>query len=166
MSTKALTKVSIMIVLVFLGTFIFKMPVAGGYCHLGDGMIFLGAVILGSKKGAAAGGIGAALADLLSGYPVWIIPTLLIKTGMVLIMGIFAEKIFPDKKPGWLVGAVAGGLFQIIGYTVAEALLIGIKTAIVDIPGQIIQTGAGIVIAGILIHMLQSSGFLKRLKEL
>lgn len=166
MNTGTLTKVSIMMVLVFLGTYLFKVPVAGGYCHLGDGMIFLGVVLLGGKKGAVAGGIGAALADLMSGYPVWAAPTLFVKAIMALMVGLFMEKILPGRRLGWLAGAVAGGLFQVVGYTVTEAVLIGYKTALVDIPGQVIQTSAGIMIAAVLIQMLQSSGFLKRLREL
>ena len=67
MKTKDLTKMSIMAALVFLATYFIKIPSINGYTHLGDCMIFLSVLILGWRKGALAGGMGAALADLFRG---------------------------------------------------------------------------------------------------
>lgn len=167
MKTSSLTKTAIMVVLVFLATYLIKVPVAGGYYHLGDGIIILGVVILGSKKGAAAAGIGAALSDLLSGpYAIWAGPTLVIKSVMALIMGVFMVELFPKKRYGWVIGATFGGLFQIVAYTFTEMLFYGVKTALVEIPGNVIQTVVGIVVAGVLIKLLRTSGTLDKIKVL
>ena len=77
--TKVMIKMAIMIALIYLATFFIKIPSINGYTHLGDCMIFLSVLILGTKRGALAGGIGAALADYLGGYIIWVIPTFFIK---------------------------------------------------------------------------------------
>ena len=41
---------------------------SGGYMNLGDAIVLLGAFLLGPVYGGLAGGIGAAIADLLAGY--------------------------------------------------------------------------------------------------
>ena len=64
--TKDLTKMGLMAALVFFGTFFIKIPSISGYTHLGDCMIFVSVLILGWRKGAVAGGIGAALVQSIS----------------------------------------------------------------------------------------------------
>ena len=69
---KDIAVVGLMIALVFIGTFYFKIPTAFGYTHLGDCMIILATCLLGTKKGAIAGALGAGLpissADTQLGY--------------------------------------------------------------------------------------------------
>ena len=73
-------------------------------------MIFLSVLILGTRKGALAGGIGAALSDLLGGYMHWVIPTFIIKYIMATVMGLFIDKIMPNRKGNWLIGSIVGGI--------------------------------------------------------
>ena len=77
-SVKEITKTAAMAAIVFILTYTFKIPFPNGYTHLGDCAILIGVIVLGRKKGAWAGGIGAAMADLISGYAQWIIPSLII----------------------------------------------------------------------------------------
>ena len=44
------------------------IPATNGYINLGDGVVLLGAFLLGPVYGMAAGGLGSMLADLLLGY--------------------------------------------------------------------------------------------------
>ena len=74
-----------LIALVFLGTFYFKIPTAFGYTHLGDCMIILATCLLGTKRGVIAGALGAGLSDLIGGYVAWVIPTMIIKSAWVLV---------------------------------------------------------------------------------
>ena len=76
--------------LVFVATYFFKLPVSitQGYIHLGDGFILLGASLLGWASIPAAA-IGSALADLLGGYTLYILPTFVIK-GLVAAMAVYA----------------------------------------------------------------------------
>ena len=59
--------------LTFVATNIIRVPIPAtdGYINLGDCVVLLGAFLLGPVYGAAAGGIGSALADILSGYAVF-----------------------------------------------------------------------------------------------
>ncbi|WP_405724995.1 ECF transporter S component, partial [Anaerotignum sp.] len=51
-SIKDLTKTGMMAALTFIGIYAVKIPSLHGYSHMGDCMIFLGVLILGTKKGA------------------------------------------------------------------------------------------------------------------
>lgn len=78
----------LMIALVFIATSLIKIPSINGYLHFGDGFVFISAIILGPFYGAFAAGVGSMLADLLSPYAQWALPTLIVKSSMALIMGI------------------------------------------------------------------------------
>lgn len=166
MATKDLTKTGILAALIFLATYMIKIPSINGYTHLGDCMILISVLVLGWKKGAVAGGIGASLADLLGGYMQWILPTFFIKVCMAVVMGIIAEKIVPNLKFGWLIGAIAGGIIQIAGYTAVKILYYGFATAMIMTPSLIFQTIAGIIITAIFVTVLNASGIIKIVKEI
>ncbi len=65
--------------LVTVATAFIKIPTALGYQHPGDSMVYLAACVLPGPYGIIASGIGGALADLLSGYAYWALPTFIIK---------------------------------------------------------------------------------------
>ena len=165
-TVKEITKTAAMAAIVFILTYTFKIPFADGYTHLGDCAILIGVIVLGGRKGAWAGGIGAAMSDLLSGYAHWIIPTLVIKFLMATVMGIVIEKLMPKSKINFLVGAVAGGVVQIIGYTSVKILYYGFSQAMIMTPTLLIQTAAGIVITFVFVAVLRTSGILERVKAL
>ena len=73
--TVDITVTAAMAALVFLGTYIFKIPTISGYVHLGDCMILLTVALFGMKKGAIAGAIGGGLSDFIGGYFYWVVPT-------------------------------------------------------------------------------------------
>lgn len=156
--TNQLAKTALMIALVFVGTFSIRIPnpATGGYFHMGDSMIFLGVLILGKRNGAIAGGLGGALADLMCGATIYIGPTLVIKFIMAWIM---ATAIEHDVNS--LLGAIGGGIFQIIAYTLVEGVLFTFPAAIAAIPGTTMQTLAGLVIFVILAKAMQSTKLLK-----
>lgn len=164
--TKDLTRMAIMSALIFVATYLFKMPTIGGYTHLGDSMIFIAVLILGWKQGALAGGIGAALADFLGGYMQWIIPSFFIKLCMGMIMGLMAERLFPKLKHGWIIGAIVGGIFQIGAYTLVKIPLLGLAYAISSSLTLTIQTITNIVIAVVLISFFLPTDTIKKLKEI
>ena len=87
MKTKEICLRGLMIALVTVSTMVLQIPVSAtnGYIHLGDSMILLISVFFGWRYGMVAGGVGAALADLLSGYAHWAPFTLIIKGVMGLL---------------------------------------------------------------------------------
>lgn len=98
--TKKITYTGIMTALVFIATFVIKIPIPAtdGYIHLGDCMIFLAALLLGWKYGAFAAGIGSMLADLIGGYPHWAIPTLIIKALMAILVAVAVDTVKTRNK--------------------------------------------------------------------
>lgn len=145
--------------LVFLGVFIFKIPMPLGYTHLGDSMIFLAVMMLGGKRGAIAGGMGAALADVVAGYTVWAVPTFICKALMALVMGLVIEKFFIKSagKFSWLVGGVAGGIVQSLGYLVFWYVLFGRAAMLSAVVPLIFQSGIGIGIAFVVAVVLEKT---------
>lgn len=167
---KEMIYTSMLAALICVATFIIKvpLPVTNGYTHLGDGFIFIAVLLLGRRNGAWAGAIGAALADIIGGYSFYAIPTFIIKGIMAFIMGTIVERghtflgdsqcsksegISPIVTPNsskykWVMGAVLGSIWQVFGYYVAGSLMIGNFIATIsEIPGNTIQSIAGIIAA-------------------
>ena len=168
LSLKRITKIAMMAAIIFVCTYTFKVPIAitGGYTHLGDCAIFAGVMILGRKDGTVAAAVGAALSDLLGGFLIWVLPTFVIKGVMAFVMGTVVEKVLPEKKGNWLLGAILGGILQIIGYQLVKIVLISPAAALATIPTITAQTVAGIVIGAVVITVLQSSRVLERLQRM
>lgn len=153
--TKALVMTALMAALAFIATYLVKIPnpATGGYSHLGDCMIFLSVVMLGRKNGSIAAGLGGALSDLLAGAAIWVAPTFVIKYIMAFIMGTII-KGNPESRKLQLTGAVIGGIFQIIAYTLVKVVMVGTGPAVASIPNVTIQTVVGVVIFMILSSIL------------
>ncbi len=145
-----------MIALVFLGTFYFKIPTAFGYTHLGDCMIILATYMLGTKRGAIAGALGAGLADLIGGYTAWVIPTMTFKAAWVIVMGLVAFKLLKNFKYNLLVGAIAGGIVHIALYTLIKIPMFGYAYALSTLFTLIMQTLSGIVLGNIIYGMIKN----------
>ena len=74
-TAKKLAINALAIALVCVSTMVIQIPIPLGYMHLGNCCILLVSVYFGNMTGMLVGGIGSCLADLLSGYTQWIIPT-------------------------------------------------------------------------------------------
>ena len=98
----------------------------------------------------AAGGIGSALADLLSGYAHWAPFTLIIKGGMGLLIGLIAdftgkqEKFFTLRN---MAGGVIGIIWMVFGYFIGGGILkSSFAVAATSIPENLVQGAAGMAI--------------------
>lgn len=91
-TAKKLAINALAIALVCVSTMVIQIPIPLGYMHLGNCCILLVSVYFGNMTGMLAGGIGSCLADLLSGYTQWIIPTLIIKGIMGLVIAMIAYR--------------------------------------------------------------------------
>jgi uncharacterized membrane protein len=148
--TKDLTMTGLLIALVAAATMMITIPVPAteGFIHAGDGVIFFVAVFFGRKKGALAAGIGSAMADLLLGYTMWVIPTLIVKSIMGYLVGFIAEK---GKQPhvGWVdvLSVSIGALWMSFGYLVAGTFLKGsFQVALAGWPWDLVQGFGGVVL--------------------
>jgi len=129
--------------LVLLATWQLKVPTAIGYIHLGDGVIFLSAMLMGNYAALIAG-IGSALADLLAGYPHYIIPTFIIKAVMGLLVARFALSGKHIRNVIVFIiteGVMVGGyfLFEIYYYK-------NWGTAVGSVPFNLLQGAAGVAL--------------------
>lgn len=158
LSVKKMTMAGVMAALVFVMTYVPKVPVpiTGGYVHLGDGAIFLSTLLLG-PLGIPAAAIGSGLSDILGGYMVYAIPTILIKGVVALV----AWKLW--KEGSWLRAALAFVLAEIAmvaGYFAFEAVMFGTAAAWGAVGPNCIQGIAGVAL-GLVCHALYP-----RLKQL
>jgi uncharacterized membrane protein len=95
---------------------------AGVYATLGDACIYASVLLLGVPWGILVSAVGAALADLLVGSPLFIIGSLIIKSGMALFVAAVALKCDDWKK--CLVVAGMTEAIMVLGYFVYDLLIV------------------------------------------
>ena len=128
--TYKLTINALGIAMVAIATMFLQFPIPLGYAHLGNCFILLFAIFFGPSTGLITAGIGSALADLLTGYTLWVIPTLIIK-----------------KSKYVFLASIVGIVEMIAGYTIAGAILEqSIPAGVAQIPGLSIEGLVGIVL--------------------
>lgn len=144
-----------------------KIPLGLGYVHMGDMVVFLCAFLPGGWVGVAAAGLGSALADLLAGYPDFVLPTLIIKALMALSVYLIANK---DKPLGLrtIAGMLVGSVVMIGGYLAYEVLRYGsAEVAFLSaITGNVLQAGFGIVASYLVLIPLTKTGLVKQYRTL
>ena len=149
---RALALGGMLAALIFVATSFFKLPVSltQGYIHLGDGFILLGALLPGGRTAIIAAALGSALADLLGGYTMYILPTFLIK-GAVAAVAVWAAGHIQSP---WLraLGMLAAEAVMVLGYFLAEWLVLGygLAAAASAVFPNVMQGISGVVIKQIL----------------
>lgn len=115
-----------------------------GYVNLGDCFVLLSGWLLGSLYGAAAGGIGSMLADLISGYAFYAPGTLAVK-GIMAAAAAFALRAMGNRKSSYAVGGLLAECWMVLGYFLYAALIFGEGlAAALSIPGNIVQGALGL----------------------
>jgi uncharacterized membrane protein len=135
-----LSLMAVMSALVTVGTLIVRIPnPMGGYFNVGDVMIFVTALTFNPLIGGVAGGLGSAIADII-GFPIFAIPTLVIKG----LEGLLASLI-TDKKNFYrdVLAVVVAGTEMVLGYFLVELYLWGIGGALAEVPANIAQIAIG-----------------------
>ena len=131
--------------MIFVLTMFVKFPVASGYVHFGDALVYICAMIIGGPWAVIAGAIGEGLADIAGGYAAYAPATIVIKALIALPF------LFVRKKNDTLLSVpsalmtIPAGLITVGGYFIAD-LIIDKSYAIVDIPGNAIQAVGSAVI--------------------
>lgn len=131
----------------------------GGYMNLGDAVVLLGAFLLGPVGGAAAGGIGAALADLLAGYALYVPATLVIKALMGAAAGLLWQAV-RHRLPrlGLALCGIAAEVIMVTGYWLYDGFLMRSLTgAAVGIPSNLVQAVFGIAAGTLLTAALRNT---------
>ncbi len=118
---------------------------SGGYLNFGDTVILLGAYLMGPLCGAAAGGIGAAMADLMAGYAMYVPGTLLVKAAMALTAGGLYQ-LLRRRNFALPISGALGEAVMVVGYWLYDGWLLNSLTgAAANIPGNLTQALAGLV---------------------
>ncbi len=120
-----------------------KIPMANGYVHFGDVFIFLCAALLPKKYSAASAAVGASLADLVSGYVIWLPATFIIKALSVLFFSV-SDRIVTKRN---IIACIPAFFTGVCGYYLYETLIC--KSFIVpltSLPFNALQEGFGIVL--------------------
>ena len=150
-SAREICVAGIMAAFVFIATFVPQIPIPLGYAHLGDGAIFLAVFLAGRRAGIFAGAFGSALADLAGGFPVWILPTLVIKAVMAEIfyrVAFTGNDVPKFSSVRVLGGMVAACLFMTAGYTLAGAFLYdSLALGLASTPGLLMKSAVNIAAA-------------------
>ena len=72
MDTKKVAYITVLSALYAISILTIQIPSpTGGYTHIGDTVVFLAALLFGSKVGALVGVVGAVTADIYVGYSRW-----------------------------------------------------------------------------------------------
>ena len=124
-------------------TFVAVPAPAIGNVNLGDIFILSSAWLLG-PIGALAAGIGAALADLLSGYAIYAPATFVIKALMSLVCYYsftFVNKIVKAPIVSRLFSALLAEAVMVLGYFTYECFIYGVTAAVAAVPFNLIQGG-------------------------
>lgn len=168
-TVKFMTIDALLIALVCVSTMVIQIPIPLGYMHLGNTCILLAGVMFGPIPGLLAGGIGSALADLLTGYTQWVLPTLLIKGIMGFAIGYLANRtgtVMKMSSVRTFMGSLAGIVIMIVGYFIGGSVLYGsIYTGALQIPGLTLEGVLGMAIFYVLGFALEKAKVPVILKE-
>lgn len=152
--------------LIFLSTMIhISIGINGGYIHVGDTLVYLCAAFLPTPYAVSAAAVGGALADVASGAPLWVLPTVLIKA--------LSALCFTSKKQTILcarnyTALFTGAFFCCGGYYIAEVLIYncGFIIPLASVPMNLIQTGASAVLFIAIGVIFDRMGLKNRLSKL
>ena len=161
-SVKNLTLSAFFAALIFIITAYLHVPSVMGYTHVGDAFIYLASSLLPTQYAVAASAIGAALADGLSGYSMWIIPTLIIKSLTAVWFTNKAGKILCKRN---FLALIPAFILCVGGYYFAAAVLTGSYLAATEqIPGFVIQVMLSSILYMALGMALDKANFKQRMR--
>jgi len=155
---KNIVLTAMLIALNYVATAFIKIPIPLGYANFGNAILFVAVLFFGTKKGLLAGAVGSGLADLLSPYAVWTIPTILVKIGIALAVGLIQKKqgaSFKLSGVSTFLAVFSGGCVHVLGYVLSGAILYGgFAAGISSAPALMIEAVVNIVVFYLLANLL------------
>ena len=143
-SVTTLAVIAVMVAVVAVLTFAVQIPIpaTGGYIHFGDVGVYFAAFAFGPFVGSIAGGLGCAIADILSGYAVWAPLTLVAHGLQGFLAGYFGYK---RGLMGMIVGWAIGSIALILVYFLGEWFIygLGFAGALAEVGPNFIQMAVG-----------------------
>ena len=155
MKTKELTLTSVLLALTFVITRFIQIPIPLGYFNIGNSVILTGCVFLPQPFGIIAGSLGSALADLTS-YPMYTIPTLIIKALMPWTFYAFQKLSIKNNYLKDVLACAVATLIPLFGYTITGGILYGsIYTGLAQFPGLFLEYVANLVLFSVVLGALK-----------
>ena len=156
-----LCQTAVFAAIIYVFTAWLHVPTFNGYTHIGDGFLYLAASTLPMGYAAAAGAIGAGLADVLTGYSIWAPATLVIKAATACF--------FTSKAPTFLckrnyLALIPSFLLCAGGYYLYESVITGNFIApLAGITGYVTQVVLSSLVYLLLGKALDKAGLKSRL---
>lgn len=119
--------------------YVLHIPIpTGGYIHLGDALIYLAACFLPLPWAVGAAAVGGGLADLLTA-PMWVLPTLVIKSLVVLPFARGGGRLVCTRN---ILALAAAAVISPTLYALAGCLMAGTFAAFLpQFLGTLLQAG-------------------------
>ncbi len=159
-TTQKIAITSMLAALACVATMIIKIPSPlQGYINLGDCVVLLSGWLLPPGYSFLAAGVGSALADIFSGYAVYVPITFAIK-GLMAVVACFFRKILKDKvgnMPALIIGGLTAEILMIAGYYIFEGFMYGFAASVVNIPTNAVQGVAGLIFGIVLIKIFEKN---------
>ena len=150
---------AVMTALVAVATAVIPIPLPTGYGHPGDALVLLAGWLLGPLWGAAAAGLGSAMADMFLGYVAYAPATFVVKALTAAVCGLLTASTAGQAKPKlwmFLPGGVLGECAMVGGYFLYESLVLGLgAAAVASLPGNLMQGAVGLVLFVLLAALLR-----------
>lgn len=155
--------------MIFIATGYLHVNTNAGYTHFGDGLLFIAASILPAPYAAAAGVIGAGMADMVS-MPIWAPATIIVKACTALLFTSKRDTIVNRRNITALIPALA---ICVVGYSLYEAaVMIGgfnaaaLAKAFASTPAYCVQIAGSSALYFVLGGALDKAGIKKRMSAL
>ena len=145
---KMMTLSALLAAFTAVATIMIQIPTpTKGYVNLGDCVVNIAGWILGPLYGAAAAGIGSSLADIISGYTMYVPVTLIIKALMA-AASFFTFRAVNKRFSNTvsrIIAASAAELIMVFGYTMFEVIIYhSWSYVLIGTAGNIAQSVMGI----------------------
>ena len=159
-TTQRIVMAALLAALTCVATMIIKIPSPlKGYLNLGDCVVLLAGWMLSPTYGFLAAGLGSALADTFSGYVTYVPATFVIK-GLMALIAFYGFKLLHSKLgniSSRIISGIVAEFVMVAGYFIFEGFLYGFGPSLVNIPANVIQGIAGLIIGTILVKVFEKS---------
>ncbi len=157
-----ITATAVLSAMIFVLTFLVHFPAPSGYVHMGDAILYVASLMLGSPWGIIAGALGEGLADAAGGYAAYAPATAIIKALMALPFLYVRKKKRTFFSASSVIASIISGVINVIGYFAAD-MIISRAYAFVDVFGNVIQSIASVVIFAIIAFTLDKSKIMDKI---
>ena len=137
---------------------------AGGYIHVGDAVIYVTAMLMGGLWAFISAAIGAACADIVSGFAVYAVPSAIIKILIAVPFVLISKKQSKLLSVRSAIFTIISGVITVLGYFAADLILYR-EGAIADLPANIIQAAGSAVVFIVIAFALDRAGIKQRFEK-